>query len=203
MKLDVKLTPEPCSALLERIRVMRTALRYERDQRGDARCHLDLLLIFAAAGIPVAVRKLPPWSEMERQCREFFVYSQKPGPPQPVRPDAITDPAHWDDDLAEHAEDWHWLRDEEYFLKRAITSLYNRFQRGRRLTYKVYDRVYMVLPEKLHADTRLPPEPEFLGRAKSPCAGCPAFWESHQSCDSDKDCDVHVWGQECPARVPG
>jgi hypothetical protein len=52
--------------------------------------------------------------------------------------------------------------------------------------------LYAVLPEKLPADFRLPPEDEFLGEAKAPHAGCPSFWRSHAACPAAHD--LHRWG---------
>ncbi len=53
--------------------------------------------------------------------------------------------------------------------------------------------LYALLPEKIPADFRLPPEPEFLGEAKAPRAGCPSFWRSHSTC-ATSDHDLHKWG---------
>ncbi len=200
--MGVKTEQEVCEGMVSRILKMRTALRYERDQLGDNRCWLDLGLIFAAAGMRPDLVKLPQRERMQKLCRFFHQNTQRPGDPQPLRPDAITDPAHWDDDLVAHAHDRDYLETQEYVLVAAIRRLYhrNRRTRGYQVTYADYDRVYMTLPEKLHADTRLPPVEEFLGEAKAPHAGCPAFWASHQRCDPGKDCNVHVWGHECPAR---
>ncbi len=56
------------------------------------------------------------------------------------------------------------------------------------------DRVlYSVLPEKIPADFRLPPRSEFLGEVRSPHAGCPAFWRSHNGCSATRH-DLHQWG---------
>lgn len=57
--------------------------------------------------------------------------------------------------------------------------------------------LYAILPEKMPADLRLPPEDHFLGETKSPDAGCPAFWRSHDGCGPE--CNLHQWG---PCKKP-
>jgi hypothetical protein len=68
------------------------------------------------------------------------------------------------------------------------------------LHWREYERLYALLPERLPADTRLPPRPEFLGEKKAPHAGCPSYVRSHAGCSTHRSCSFMVWGDGCPAR---
>lgn len=104
--------------------------------------------------------------------------------------DQIGDARCWlDDDLAALSEDG--LVRELLHTQQAVRV--HRDIVGRERTLENDRALYLVLPERLTADFRLPSEAEFLGEAKAPTAGCPSFWRSHQSCKSETH-DVHAWG---------
>jgi hypothetical protein len=174
---------------LEQIKSLREAIRYHRDQKGDDRCWLDDHSVWEL--LPDAVTEptsLPAFGEMMKRCTAFYQYRRAEAPDS-APSDTIANRQDWDQDLAfttpeEQAGELLRLRDA-IRLHRDI--------RGRERTLDDDRELYAILPERLPADFRLPPEPDFLGEAMAPHAGCPSFWRSHQTC-IQKTHDLHTWG---------
>jgi hypothetical protein len=165
---------------------MRGRIREHRDQKGDDRCWLD------DYGVWEMLPDSPPMPRLSLEdgmkcCNEFWAF-RRTNFPDPVPSDAILDPNFWDDDLIEMSAEE--LAEEFVRLCRAVRA--HRDVAGRPRTISDDQALYTVLPEKIPADFRLPPEEEFLGEAKSPNAGCPAFWRSHKNCLAE--CNLHKWG---------
>ncbi|HZS42931.1 MAG TPA: hypothetical protein VFA52_01800 [Candidatus Paceibacterota bacterium] len=166
----------------------RKVLRNHRDQRLDDRCWLDDYLLFAFLDdSPPTPTRLPPFHLMMKECGSFYFHCRA-DEADPVPADAILDPLEWDRDLEivnEHDFFMHLHSMQQGFLiLREIKS--------RPKTVDDYRRLYSTLPEKLPADFRLPPEPDFLGERKAPYAGCPSFWRSHNVCKGP--CCLDRWG---------
>src|SRR5690606_32948778 len=87
------------NALRRKIAAIRAAIRHHRDEKGDDRCWLDDYFIWDflpdSPGVPTT---LPPGDEAMAACRAFYNLRNAPTP-DPVPPDAVTDPARWDADL--------------------------------------------------------------------------------------------------------
>lgn len=176
----------------ESIRRLRSAVREHRDQKGDDRCYLDDAAFWTVLDDAATRVALPSFGEGMRRCREFYAH-RRAETADPIPPDAILDPARWDEDLA--AMSGSDLTRTYAALAAAIRG--HREVTGRPRALEDDRRLYAVLPERLPADFRLPPIEEFLGEAKSPCAGCPSFWRSHLGCGTD-DHDLHRWGPCSP-----
>lgn len=177
------------SELLHAIKVRRDYLRWHRDQRMDDRCWIDDLGLWEfLSDTPPHEGKAPSFEEGMHLCREFYVH-RRAETPDATPAHALIDPSHWDLDLQSmhHAE----LVAELHKIQNTIQA--HRDIQGRKRTLEDDRAVYALLPEKLPADFRLPPEPDFLGEAKAPRAGCPSFWRSHGSCGTEKH-DLHRWG---------
>ena len=174
-------------SLRHQISLMRERIRWHRDQKGDDRCWLDDYEVWALLpDSPPEPRTPPTFEEGMRRCREFWTY-RRAEYPDPAPPNAALDRNCWDDDLSE-------MSVEE--LAREFLRIGGAIRAHRGVTgrprYLPDDRaLYAVLPEKIPADFRLPPKEEFLGEAKAPNAGCPAFWRSHSRCTA---CNLHQWG---------
>lgn len=173
------------AAILER----RESIRNHRDERGDDRCFLDdyLLWKWLSDSPPEPVAPISIEWGME-QCALFYNH-RRAETADPLPKEAILDPRHWDDDLEGMASDQ--LHDELLRVQEGLRAHRDITLRPRTIAD---DRaLYALLPEKVPADFRLPPEEEFLGEARAPQAGCPAFWRSHGGC-SAKCHDLHRWG---------
>ncbi|OGZ07767.1 MAG: hypothetical protein A3D65_01550 [Candidatus Lloydbacteria bacterium RIFCSPHIGHO2_02_FULL_50_13] len=170
-------------AILER----RKGIRNHRDQLGDDRCFLDDYLVWKwLSDAPTEPEKFTSEDGM-KECVLFYEH-RRTETSDPVSADAITDPAHWDDDL--ETMSLSDLHNELSRLQKALRT--HRDIIGRSRTVADDRALYAVLPEKIPADFRLPPKEEFLGEARAPKAGCPAFWRSHDGC---KGChNYHKWG---------
>ncbi|MBI4458052.1 hypothetical protein HY633_03765 [Candidatus Uhrbacteria bacterium] len=185
MIFDQNMTRGKLSAAIKKFR---QSIRYHRDQKGDDRCWLDDYKLWALLeDTPPKPTALPPHDEMMARCRDFFTH-RRADAADPIPADAQADSQKWDDDLEVMSEES--LRLELDRLMKAIAA--HRDMKGRPLTLEDDRTLYKVLPEKLTADFRLPPEGEFLGEEKAN-AGCPAFWRSHASCPC-KHHDIHHWG---------
>lgn len=172
--------------LIGDIKKHRKVLREHRDQKGDDRCWADDYLLAEVLGIAPPLPTGISYEEGMRRCRQFY-HCCRLDHLEPNPPDAILDPARWDDDLA--SMDPMRLDEELKKIKRAFVRLLGITDRPR--TVEDYKELYAVFPEKIQADFRLPPEPEFLGEAKAG-AGCPNFWKSHSVCPDP--CNYHQWG---------
>ncbi len=174
------------TAIFERRHAIRAN---HRDQKGDDRCWLDDFPVWGfVEGLP-SRPYVRSFEEGMRQCGLYYEH-RRSDTIDPTPPDATIDPAHWDDDLSDMD---HRMALEE--ISRIQWSIMMHFAIGGQPRTLIHDRaLYGVLPEKIPADFRLPPRPEFLGRAKYPHAGCPAFWDSHGGCGLSS-CDLHKWGQ--------
>ncbi len=171
-------------AILER----RKSIRNVRDQRGDDRCFLDDLLLWKwLADSPPEPTNFSMESGME-QCTLFYEHRRKTEVDS-VPQDAILDPARWDDDLEDMTLDQ--LRNELVHIQESIQA--HRDIKDRPRTHEDDQTLYSILPERIPADFRLPTREEFLGEARSPSAGCPAFWQSHRGCDTQCH-NLHKWG---------
>ncbi len=174
--------------LLARILQLRNSIRYHRDQVGDDRCWLDDYLMYRLLSDTYPEPRYSRKEGMDR-CREFYKL-RNASRQDPTPREAIRDRKHWDDDLVSMSQEK--LIRERWRIEQAIRVHRSVFQK----TKKSDRALYAMLPEKLPADFSLPPENEFLGRAK-PGAGCPNFWRSHAGCI--KPCNMHQWG---PCSVP-
>ncbi|MDP3963143.1 MAG: hypothetical protein Q8Q39_01465 [bacterium] len=172
-------------AILER----RGVIRRHRDAKGDDRCWIDdwtVWVMLDDTSDPPTY--LPSLERAMRLCRRFHL-CRNANAADLVPADAITDPAHWDDDLA--TTDAVWLVEELARMQQAIR--WHRDIGDRPRTVDDDRLLYAVLPEKLPADFRLPPPEDFLGENKAPGAGCPSFWRSHLNCPVEQH-DLHRWG---------
>ncbi|MEK7585184.1 MAG: hypothetical protein AAB455_01540 [Patescibacteria group bacterium] len=176
--------------LIARIKDIRKAIRSHRDAKGDDRCHLDDYKVWASisesAWTPI---KLPPYNEMMATCLEFYTH-RRAETADPVPEGAIRSPRFWNVDLDQMTT--KQLKSELSRLTKAITRHWVIVPRPR--TTADDRELYAMLPEKMPADFRLPPEEEFLGEALAPHAGCPSFYRSHAGCPKEKSCNVHQWG---------
>ena len=177
------------SALLYAIKVRRDYVRWHRDQKMDDRCWIDDLGLWEfLRDTPPHEGKMLSFEEGMRLCKEFYAHRRAEAP-DAIPAHALIDPAQWDLDLRgmHHAE----LVAELHKIQ--ITIQAHRDIKDRKRTLEDDRALYALLPEKLPADFRLPPEPDFLGEAKAPKAGCPSFWRSHGNCATEKH-DLHRWG---------
>lgn len=176
------------SQLMKAIKDRRKAIRYHRDQIGDDRCWLDDGLVWAALNTtPAEPKVLPDYEKMMEHCSAFFYKRQE------KEFDQIKDQmdeTKWDEDL--HRLDETGLLNE--LLKLQTTILEHRERGQLNLTVADDKKLYEILPEGLKADFRLPSEAAFLGGTVDPCAGCPNFWKSHQSCGT-KQHNLRKWGK--------
>lgn len=175
------------SAITER----RAIIRYHRDQKGDDRCWVDDHAVWLMVDGLVTAPIVPfEYDAMMPRCERFH-HCRNAEHPDPIPADAITDPAHWDDDLAAMSLDQ--LFEELVRIQEGIGAHYRAHHAEQFGTADDDRALYRLLPEKMPADLRLPPEQEFLGEARAPRAGCPAFIRSHDGCDS-RWCDPTKWG---------
>lgn len=186
-RLELSLLNE--SELREAMRERRRVIREHRDMRGDDRCWLDDYVVWAMLDdSPPAPSALPAFEAGMEKCRQFF-RDRNAEAADPAPTGAIVDPARWDDDLQNTTP--AQLLDELVRVQEAIRR--HRDIAGRPRTAEDDRALYGVLPEKVPADFRLPPEEAFLGEARSPQAGCPAFWRSHSACATSRH-NLHRWG---------
>lgn len=179
------------SPLIQKIQEIRQAIRQHRDQKGDDRCWLDDYRVWACIeGSPADPEALPSFEDGMEQCRAFFLH-RRAEQADPLPPDAIQDPQKWNGDLQTLSE---------LELQTVLTALQEAIQTHR----DIHDRprtlqddraLYAILPEKIPADFRLPPEHIFLGE-ETVDVGCPAFWKSHKACPC-KEHNLHAWGPCC------
>ncbi|QQR93018.1 MAG: hypothetical protein IPJ89_02125 [Candidatus Iainarchaeum archaeon] len=177
------------SALLYAIKERRDYLRWHRDQKLDDRCWIDDLGLWEFLdSTPAHQGKIPSFEEGMRLCKEFYAH-RRMDVPDPLPGDAVSDPHQWDVDLTRmhHGE----LVDVLHAIQQGIQA--HSVIGSRPRTHEDDRTLYALLPEKIPADFRLPPEPEFLGEAKAPRAGCPSFWRSHSNCKTETH-DLHRWG---------
>jgi hypothetical protein len=174
--------PEIQEAIAER----RAAIRAHRDAKGDDRCWIDDHSIWAFVDAsPGDLHVLPSFEEGMTRCRAFYQHRRADAPD--AAPAASTAVPDADINRMTHADLVKCL----IALQTAIRTHAN--VKDRPLTLDDDRALYAILPDKIAADFRLPPEPEFLGEAKAPHAGCPAFWRSHGKCAGAKH-DLHTWG---------
>ncbi|MBP7134148.1 hypothetical protein KBA73_02940 [Patescibacteria group bacterium] len=174
---------------IQQIKLLRAAIRYHRDQKGDDRCWVDDYLLWKLlSDTPSEPTALPPFEEMMKACRAFYLYRRTDEADlQPA--DANVDSATWDQDLEQMT-----LSAAERERETIESSIrIHRDIQGRDRTVEDDRLLYRVLPEKMVADFRLPPEEDFLGEHRAPKAGCPSFWRSHEQCPCATH-DIHAWG---------
>jgi hypothetical protein len=171
------------------LKFLRAAIRYHRDQKGDDRCWIDDNKLWALLpDSPPDLVGLPSFDEMMKRCSDFFQYRRAEAP-DPVPADAALDASTWDSDC--EAMSTTELQHELQRTQDAIRT--HRDVAGRERTLEDDRKLYLVLPEQLAADFRLPSKEDFLGETRAPHAGCPSFWRSHQQCSCHEH-DVHRWG---------
>ena len=174
--------------LMDAIKDRREAIRYHRDQIGDDRCWLDDGLVWAALNTtPAEAKVLPDYEKMMEHCSAFFYKRQEKEFDQVKHP---IDSVKWDDDL-DRLDETDLV---EILLKLQSAILEHRDRGQLNLTVEDDKKLYQILPEGLKADFRLPSEEAFLGGTVDPCAGCPNFWKSHQSCGT-KEHNLRKWGK--------
>lgn len=179
-------------SLRDAIVAMRAAVRQSRDARGDERCWVDDRRIHATLpGAPPDPQTIPV--DAMARCEAFYRH-RRANEPDPFPEEINLDRESWNEDL--DAMGGEALMEETARLIAAIEV----HQAVPDLERTIDDdrALYAVLPEKIRADFRLPPEPEFLGEALAPRAGCPAFWRSHAACTAPCH-DLHRWGPCKPA----
>lgn len=169
-------------ALIER----RNVIGYHRDQKGDDRCWLDDHLVHEMLGDTPALKVPQTFEGRMAKCEQFYLLRSVP-----------------DADKQEF-DIWRWWYKHNWdlYFKSRRTLFYELFRlqaaivkhRDTKRPRTVSDdrELYAAIPGKMVADFRLPPEHEFLGMAKAPNAGCPAFWNSHRDCR--EKCNFHQWG---------
>jgi hypothetical protein len=175
------------SKLRDAIFERRSAIRVHRDAMGDDRCWLDDYLVWGLVeGLPMEPPDAVRYDESGMaMCRGFYRH-RRAEDPDPVPADAILDADHWDDDI------WRMSQTELVDELARIQSAIKAHHENSPVTIKEDRVLYAILPEKMPADFRLPPEEKFLGEALAPRAGCPSFWRSHAKCG--EACDLHKWG---------
>ncbi|MDO8516400.1 MAG: hypothetical protein Q7S28_04060 [bacterium] len=174
--------------LIPAIKERRAVIRASRDAKLDDRCWLDDYPIWLMLDdTPPEPTKPPPHEEAMARCKEFYEHCREEDP-DPKSGPTIFHPARWDEDinLITHAN----LVEALVTLQEAIKA--HREIKERPRSSDDYRQLYNLLPENVPADFRLPSHDEFLGEAKAPSAGCPAFWRSHAHCT--RPCDLHRWG---------
>lgn len=174
---------------LENIKTLRDSIRYHRDQKGDDRCWVDDYRLWALLpDTPPKPTALPPFPEMMKRCGAFYRY-RRADTPDTIPADAVQNPIEWDKDI----ESMTQVELEGELLRLQAAVRVHRDIQDRERTLEDDRELYRALPEMLTADFRLPPEPDFLGEARAPKAGCPSFWRSHQDCATETH-DIHRWG---------
>ncbi len=172
--------------MIDKIKELRNAIRYHRDQVGDDRCWIDDYKVWNALPEIKQRLHLPTYDEGMRRCRNFFKHRNADSADK-VPADAILDPTKWDEDLAGMST--QNLSDELNKLENAIKE--HAYIAYRERTFEDDQILYSVLPEKIPADFRLPSEEDFLG-VREANAGCPQFWNSHKDCPGEHN--IHQWG---------
>jgi hypothetical protein len=181
----VKMSPDE---LREAIADRRAVIRAHRDAKMDERCWLDDYLVWDMAdGSPPDISGPPPFDEAMQRCRDFY-HHRRAETAEPLPDGNSASTAGMNDDLPNMPQ--AQLAKALTALQAAIKAHRDVKDRPRNLND---DRaLYAALPEQVAADFRLPPEPDFLGEAKAPHAGCPSFWRSHEKCSGKHD--MHGWG---------
>jgi len=194
MKLETNVI---IAAILERRWTIRSC---HRDQKGDDRCWVDDYFIYEFLDdSPCMPTTMPPLEVVMREC-ELFYEHRRAESPDPIPDDAILDQAEWDHDLDE--KNWEYHLDTLVALQRSAVRFRDvRLVEKRPVTLDDDRALYSILPEKIPADFRLPPREEFLGEARAPHAGCPAFWGRHlKLCGARAEHDFHKWPPCCLPR---
>src|SRR5882672_6316260 len=133
---------------IEKLKSLRTAIRYHRDQKGDDRCWLDDSGLWALLDEKEPkLTAAPPFEEMMARCRDFYVHRSS-DVADAVPADAVIDPAKWDADLDAISESQ--VQAELARTRHAIMD--HRDVAGRPLTLEDDRALYAVLPEKIPAD---------------------------------------------------
>lgn len=174
------------------IKERRTVIREHRDQRGDDRCWLDDWLVWRmlddTLGLPT---KPPKFEDAMMLCRQFWTY-RRSEMPEPIPINVIFDPGKWDNDLF-YKTGIQFL-DELVLIQETIRAHRDvALAHKRPLAVEDDRKLYYVLPEKVPADFRLPPEDQFLGESGTLRIGCPVFWKSHMDCKTICH-NLHQWG---------
>ena len=173
--------------IIDAIRRRRHVIRAHRDAIGDDRCWTDDYLVWEMLNDTFRMPALQ-LSITERMARCISFYEHRRSETKDSLPeDAIMDAAYWDNDLWKKTT--RELFAELIRIQEAIRGHRTIVRRPR--TVDDDRKLYSVLPEKIPADFRLPPQEEFLGRERRQ-AGCPNFWDSHSNCGYE--CNVHQWG---------
>lgn len=177
----------PNTTIRTSIIALRNAIRDHRDAKGDDRCWLDDYKLWTVLHDSPSIPNLTLAEAMAR-CTEFYL-NRRAEQADPAPPTAISDTRLWDDDLDEDYQNLPQIWRE---LMRAILA-HRDLPDGAVRTLEHDRALYLVLPEKIPADFRLPAEEEFLGRSPNPQASCPNFWDSHTGCNANT-CNLHDWG---------
>jgi len=170
------------SEVLSRVVLLRSVIRKHRDQIGDDRCWIDDYWLWELLSDTKDFCEKPNFEDGMKACRKFYEFRRKED--FIPRKDTVFD----DRDLNVMSDDD--LFSELTLLESAIRKHRDILNRPR--TWKDDEELYMVLPDGISADFRLPPKEEFLDGVKEGC-GCPNFWKSHENCE-EKTCDLHNWG---------
>lgn len=175
--------------VLQEIIEARHAIRQHRDAKGDDRCWLDDYKIWALipGSFPVPL-EVPPMEQAMDMCRAYYKLRRASSADVPAA-DAVLDPKDWDRDIEVMNDDA--LAEELVRIRTAVRR--HRDAACNPITIDDDRDLYSILPERVPADFRLPPEDDFLGEAKAPHAGCPSFWRSHGNC-ALKSHNLHLWG---------
>ncbi|HLD80360.1 MAG TPA: hypothetical protein VJA18_07430 [Candidatus Nanoarchaeia archaeon] len=172
--------------MINKVKELRSVIRYHRDQIGDDRCWIDDFMVWNVLPETKQPPRLPKYEEGMKQCRLFFKH-RNADQIDKIPKEAILDKTKWDQDLNGMSQEQ--LRSELTKIKNAIIRHKGIINRER--TKKDDEELYSILPEKIPADFRLPCEEDFLG-TKRTNAGCPQFWKSHEHCQGEHN--IHQWG---------
>ena len=172
----------------------RTAIRDSSDARGDDRCWISDYRIWAfIKGAHRVPKAPPPHEEAMRRCHAYYAF-------RGTRTHTVVGSvgrvalAQGDRDIDLLGKTTDELRTE---ARRLYTVIHvHHAIEGVEKRPRIIDddrALYAALPEGITTDFWLPPEEEFLGEVKAPCAGCPAFWRSHAHCAVLRH-NLHQWG---------
>jgi hypothetical protein len=154
---------------------------------GDNRCHYDDYKVHRHLDDTPKLEWPVPLEKMMEKCTYFFTF-RRAAAKDAVPTESIYDvQKRWT--FIQNADEDKLLHIFMYYQEAIFEH-----RSARPITIKDDRLLYArVIPGNIELDLRLPPREDFLGEAKAPCAGCPAFWRSHANCDA-RLCNPHQWG---------
>ena len=168
------MTPQEQNNPLTTIREIRLAVRHHRDQKGDYRCWVDDVVLYHSV-LPELREHIPTVPHLEQFlgfCNAYFHKRQDPLEPisdipidSRVGPLELRYDSFLDADLSAKTLDILHTEVDNWYT--AIRLHRDKGQMNR--TYEDDQTLYMMLPERVRATTRLPARDLFLGN------GCPSY----------------------------